>query len=82
MNTNQEEENQKSSKISDMAKMLEGHIGDKSHNRRENSVDVCGRVDNKKIDVNNYNNDVINIIDKQPVVNKKKKKMRSFSFDG
>ena len=82
MNTNQEEENQKSSKISDMAKMLEDHIGDKAHNRRENSVDVCGRVDNKKIDVNNYNNDVINIIDKQPVVNKKKKKMRSFSFDG
>ena len=81
MNTNQEEDNQKSSKISDMAKILEGHMGDKAHNRKENSVDVCGRDDNRKIDVNNYNNDIINIIDSQPVINKKKKKIRSFSFD-
>ena len=64
-----------------MAKILEGHMGDKTHNRKENSVDVCGRDDNRKIDVNNYNNDIINIIDSQPVINKKKKKIRSFSFD-
>ena len=76
MNTN-ESEVQKSDKISGMAKMLENHIGGR---RRENSVDVCERIENK---INNdFNNDIVNIIDSQPVVNKKKKKMRSFSYDG
>ena len=55
--------------------MLENHIGGP---RRENSVDV-GAIRNN---INNdFNNDIVNIIDSQPVVNKKKKKMRSFSYD-
>jgi len=74
MNT-AESEVQKSDKISGMAKMLENHIGGP---RRENSVDV-GAIRNN---INNdFNNDIVNIIDSQPVVNKKKKKMRSFSYD-
>ena len=74
MNT-AESEVQKSDKISGMAKMLENHIGGP---RRENSVDV-GEIRNN---INNdFNNDIVNIIDSQPVVNKKKKKMRSFSYD-
>ena len=74
-----EKEIQKSDKISGMAKMLENHIGGP---RRENSVDVCERIEDIRNNINNdFNNDVVNIIDSQPVVNKKKKKMRSFSYD-
>lgn len=77
----------KSDKIADIAKMLESHIG--GHPRRENSVDICERIDEgiERIfeDENNnngaVNNDIINIIDNQPVVQKKKKKVRSFSYD-
>ena len=66
-----EKEIQKSDKISGMAKMLENHIGGP---RRENSVDVCERIEDIRNNINNdFNNDVVNIIDSQPVVNKKKK---------
>ena len=79
MNTAESSEAQKSDKISSMAKMLESHIGGP---RRENSVDVCERIEDIKSSLNNgFNNDIVNIIDSQPVVNKKKKKMRSFSYD-
>jgi len=75
-----EKEIQRSDKISDMAKMLENHIGGP---RRENSVDVCEKIEDVRNNINiDFNNEVVNIIDSQPVVNKKKKKMRSFSYDG
>ena len=74
-----EKEIQKSDKISDMAKMLENHIGGP---RKENSVDVGERIEGFRNNINNdLNNEVVNIIDSQPVVNKKKKKMRSFSYE-
>ena len=58
--------------------MLEGHIKfgneEKSQVRnRERSVEVKHK---------NENEEIFNIINNQPVVNKKKKKVRSFSYDG
>ena len=66
-----------------MAKMLENHIGGP---RKENSVDVGEKIEGFRNNINNdlnndLNNEVVNIIDSQPVVNKKKKKMRSFSYE-
>ena len=50
--------------------------------RRENSVDACERIDERRNILNNeFNNDIVELIENQPVVNKKKKK-RNFSFDG
>ena len=77
----------KSDKISDIAKMLETHM--EGRPRRENSVDICERIDegierifgNENINNGAYNNEIVNIIDNQPVVHKKKKKVRSFSYD-
>ena len=76
----------KSDKISDIAKMLETHM--EGRPRRENSVDICERIDEgiERIFGNEnkngaYNNEIVNIIDNQPVVHKKKKKVRSFSYD-
>ena len=68
----------KSDKISSFAKMLEGHIGNKA---RERSVDICEKNRNGIITEGN-NDEIINIINNQPVINKKKKKIRSFSIDG
>ena len=81
---NKEGEIQKSNKISNMAKMLENQISGimDSTNERHNSVDVYG-IDKRKKNMNdNFNNNIIDLIDNQPVINKKKKKFRSFSFDG
>ena len=83
----------KSGKISDIAKQLETHF--ERRPRRENSVAVCERIDegierilgddNENENNNNkngaFNNEIVNIIDNQPVVQKKKKKVRSFSYD-
>ena len=77
----------KSDKISDIAKMLETHM--EGRPRRENSVDICERIDegierifgNENNNNVAYNNEIVNIIDNQPVVHKKKKKVRSFSYD-
>ena len=77
----------KSDKISDIAKMLETHI--ERRPRRENSVDICDRIDegierifgNENNNNGANNNEIVNIIDNQPVVQKKKKKVRSFSYD-
>ena len=83
-NMNKEGEIQKSNKISNMAKMLENQISGimDSTNERHNSVDVYG-IDKRKKNMNdNFNNNIIDLIDNQPVINKKKKKFRSFSFDG
>ena len=66
----------KSEKISIIAKMLEGHIPgpEETQNiKREKSVEVCHN--------NNEDNEMANIISNQPVINKKKKKMNSFSSD-
>ena len=70
----------KSDKISDIAKMLETHM--EGRPRRENSVDICERIDegierifgNENINNGAYNNEIVNIIDNQPVVHKKKEK--------
>lgn len=64
----------KSDKISGMAKMLENHMGNKE-NQEDNIL-------NKKENNNQFNEDIINIINDQPIINKKKKKVKSFSFDG
>ena len=77
----------KSDKISDIAKMLETHM--EGRPRRENSVDICERIDegierifgNENNNNVAYNYEIVNIIDNQPVVHKKKKKVRSFSYD-
>ena len=66
----------KSEKISIIAKMLEGHIPgpEETQNiKREKSVEVCHN--------NNEDKEMANIISNQPVINKKKKKMNSFSSD-
>ena len=82
MSTKESKERQnnllKSDKISSFAKMLEGHIGNKP---RERSVDVCDKNRNGIITEGN-NDEIVNIINNQPVINKKKKKIRSFSIDG
>ena len=64
----------KSDRISGMAKMLENHMGNKE-NQEDNIL-------NKKENNNQFNEDIINIINDQPIINKKKKKVKSFSFDG
>ena len=78
LSNDQKENNLKSEKVSSLAKMLEGHIKfgneEKSQVRnRESSVEVKHK---------NENEEIFNIINNQPVVNKKKKKVRSFSYDG
>ena len=64
----------KSDKISIIAKMLEGHLGNEQNKNRDKSVEVIHK--------DNNNEEIVNLINNQPVVNKKKKKMQSFSFDG
>ena len=66
----------KSDKISDIAKMLEGHIGIEPNRKRDKSVEVIHKHENEN------NEEMVNLINNQPIVNKKKKKMNSFSFDG
>ena len=67
----------KSDNIMVIAKMLEGHLGNKDNNNnkinREKSVEVSHKVDDS--------NEIIDIINNQPVVNKKKKNIKSFSLD-
>ena len=56
--------------------MLEGHIPgpeDNQNLKREKSVEVSHN--------NSEDKEIINIISNQPVINKKKKKMNSFSSD-
>ena len=55
-----------------MAKMLEKNMENK--NNLDNSDDINLNKNNE------YNDNIVNIINSQPVVNKKKKK-RNFSFD-
>ena len=64
----------KSDKISIIAKMLEGHLENEQNKNRDKSVEVIHK--------DNNNEEIVNLINNQPVVNKKKKKMQSFSFDG
>jgi hypothetical protein len=69
----------KSEKISEFAKLLEGHMG---HLNREKSVEIDDRSNNIDIITENKANEILNIISNKPVVNKKKKKgLRSFSID-
>ena len=68
----------KSDKISMFAKMLEGRIGSGA---RERSMDVCEKNRNGII-IEDDNNEILDIINNQPVINKKKKKLRRFSIDG
>ena len=57
----------KSDKISNMAKTLENQM-EEEHEKKE-------KIDNEKNDnINEFNNNIINLIDSQPVVNKKRKK--------
>ena len=79
--TKPESEIQKSDKISNMAKMLEKQMGNMEDNNRnrQRSVDVYSKMDYEE---NNFNNNIVDLIDSQPVVNKKKRKNRAFSFDG
>ena len=72
---NKDGEAQKSNKISLMAKMLEKQMGavEPKNKERNNSTDVVRN--------NGGFNHIIDIIDSQPVISKKKKKIRSFSCD-
>ena len=72
---NKDGEVQKSNKISFMAKMLEKQMGavEQKNKERNNSTDVVRN--------NGGFNHIVDIIDSQPVVSKKKKKIRSFSCD-
>ena len=74
--SNKESDYQKSDKISNIAKMLESQIG--KEEGRKNSINIR-IVDNEKF---GFNNDIIDLIDHKPVIDKKKKKIRNFSFDG
>ena len=76
---NKEGEVRKSNKISDMVKLLESKLSgadDIALKERNNSADIV-RIENE----NELNNNVVNLIDNQPVINKKKKKHSSFSYD-
>ena len=65
----------KSDNILIIAKMLEGHLGNKDNNKidREKSVEVSHKIEDK--------NEILDIINNQPIVNKKKKKLKRFSLD-
>ena len=54
--------------------MLEGHLGNEQNKNRDKFVEVIHKDENSE--------EIINLIDNQSVVNKKRKKMQSFSFDG
>ena len=73
----------KSDKISIIAKMLEGHLGNNEKiSNRKSSVDIVyNKNENEDRFENNINNEIINIINDQPVVNKRKKKMSCFSLE-
>ena len=63
----------KSDKISIIAKMLEGHLGNEQNKNRNKSVEVINKNEN--------NEEIIDLMNNQPVINKKKKKMQIFSVD-
>ena len=72
----------KSDKISIIAKMLEGHLGNNEKTlNRESSVDVVYNKSKNEERFENNNNEIINIINTQPVISKKKKKMSCFSLE-
>ena len=83
-NANKEENYQKSNKISNMAKMLENQIGMKTQveEGQTNSLNIQRVEDQKNTNNNDFNNEIIDLIDHKPVVEKKKKKKNNFSFDG
>ena len=53
--------------------MLEGHLGNELNKNRDKSVEVIHKDEN--------NEEIISLINNQAMINKKKKKMKSFSFD-
>ena len=67
-----------------MAKMLENQIGMKTQEEegQTNSVNIQRVEDQKNTNNNDFNNEIIDLIDHKPVVEKKKKKKNNFSFDG
>ena len=76
---NKEGEVQKSNKISEMAKLLETKISgtdDIALKGRNNSADIV-RIESES----GLNNDIVSLIDNQPVINKKKKKHSCFSYE-
>ena len=78
----QEKDIQKSNKISNMAQVLESNMGQIKNltmmkNNSINPGEIC-EFENSKID---YNNRIVDLINKQPVINKKKKSIRSFSME-
>ena len=78
----QEKDLQKSMKISNMAQMLENNMTQIKNLEKinKNSFDSGTIYDNENSKID-YNNGIVDLIDKQPVINKKKKKIRSFSVD-
>ena len=85
MSKPKEGEIQKSEKISNMARMLEKQMGvssDELDNKRKMLSDIYDNNNNGDNNINNdCNNNVTDLIDSQPVINKKKKQKRSFSLD-
>ena len=67
-----------------MAKMLENQIGMKTQveEGQTNSLNIQRVEDQKNTNNNDFNNEIIDLIDHKPVVEKKKKKKNNFSFDG
>ena len=77
-----EKQFQKSEKISNIARMLENQIGNKETRQRNTVINIY-KIDIDKNDgISDFNDNIVNLIDSQPVINKKKKKSRSFSFQG
>ena len=80
-NINKGEEIKKSEKIYNLAKNLENQIGGVETKERKTTINIYKIDINKNDDtINDYSNNIINLIASQPIINNKKKKSRSLNF--